>query len=300
MKVANLPVGLIEGGRDDDKGKGFKQFDYNELLVLYNGRSPRGTGQKTGGFETVEPPFLGSIYLMQNERIDAIPAVLERLMSMDVDKSRWSAATKTAAVKLENWPIEELSGTIVHVIRQEAKYLSYFFERFTHHDQDMPRRVEGLNNTRPIKCHSQLAAGVEALQGLFPVIQPEWIEETLQLVDQMALDRQNACGGDHPTVSDFWEKVQWLLGREKPDDHVDGKSVNQSRTPDKLIAINLVDFEARCRNAGFPPPNMDQLKKLLRNSKSRKWIANKNVNNPADKVMSCWVFAQPLDAGRVI
>lgn len=299
MKVANLPVGLIEGGRDDDKRSGYKQFDYNELLVLYNGRSPRGTGQKSGGFETSEPPFLGSIYLMQNERIDAIPAVLERLMSMDIDKSRWSPATKSAAVKLEGWAMEEASGTIVHVIRN-AKYLPYFFERFAHHDQDMPKRVDGLVNTRPIKCHSQLAAGVEALALLFPNIQREWIDETLQMVDAMALDRQNSCGGDHPTVSDFWDKVQYLLEREKPDDHAEGKSVNQHRDREKQIAINLVDFEARCHTAGVKPPNMDQLKKLLRNSKSRKWTATKNVNNPAGKVLSCWIFDLPKKAERII
>lgn len=300
MKVANLPVGLIEGGRDDDKGKGYKQFDYNELLVLYNGRSPRGTGQRSGGFETSEPPFLGSIYLMQNERIDAIPAVLERLMSMDIDKSRWSPATKVAAQRLENWPIEEVSGTIVHVIRNEAAYLKFYFERFAHHDQDMAKRVEGLTNTRPIKCHSQLAAGVEALSYLFPSVRPEWIAETLQVVDAMALDRQNSCGGDHPTVSDFWDKVQYLLEREKLDDHAEGKSVNQHRDRESHIAVNLVDFEARCRNAGIAPPNMDQLKKLLRNSKSRKWIATKNVNNPAGRVLSCWVFDQPKKAERII
>jgi hypothetical protein len=121
MKVSNLPVGLIEGKRgDDDKRSGQRQYDYNELLVLYNGRNPRGTGQKSDGYETHEPPFLGTIYLMQNERIDAIPAVLERLMSMKVDKSRWSDATKLAAVRLERWPIERASGTIVHVVRNEA------------------------------------------------------------------------------------------------------------------------------------------------------------------------------------
>lgn len=300
MKVSNLPVGLIEGGRDDDKRGGYKQFDYNELLVLYNGRSPRGTGQKSGGFETSEPPFLGSIYLMQNERIDAIPAVLERLMSMDIDKSRWSPATKAAAIKLEGWPVEDLSGTIVHVIRQEAAYLPFYFDRYEHHDTHMPKRVEGLSNARPIKCHSQLAAGVEALAKIFPSVRPEWIEETLQLVDAMALDRQNSCGGDHPVVSDFWDKVQYLHEREKPEVHAEGNSVNQHRDPETTIAINLVDFEARCRNAGIAPPNMDQLKKLLRNSKSRRWIATKNVNNPAGRVLSCWVFEQPKKAERII
>lgn len=299
LKVANLPVGLIEGGRDDDKRGGNRAYDYNELLILYGGRSPRGLGQKSGGFETSEPPFLGSIYLMQNERIDAHPAVLERLMSMPIDKSRWSEATKDAAVRLETWPIEQVSGTIVHIVRNEQKFLPFFFERFAYHDANMPKRVSGLVNSRPIKTHSQLAAAVEALPHLFPNIQPEWVRETLQLVDGMALDRQQSCGGDHPLVSRFWEQVEYLLDREPLDHHEAGKSLNQHRDPNK-IAIRLVEFEARCRNAGIVPPEMDKLKKLLRGSKSRKWLATGNVNNPAGNVVSCWSFENPQKPENIL
>lgn len=299
LKVSNLPVGMMESSRDDDKRGGFRQFDPNELLVLYGGRSPRGIGQKSGGYETLEPPFNGAIYLMQNERIDAHPAVLERLMSMPIDKSRWSEATREAAIRLETWPMENVSGTIVHIVRNEAKFLPYFFERYSFHDRDMPKRVPGLVNSRPIKTHSQLAAAVEALAHLFPNIQPEWIAETVRQVDAMALDRQQSCGGDHPLVSRFWEQVEYLLDREKVEDHAEGKSLNQHRDPN-LLAIRLVDFEARCRNAGIQPPEMDKLKKLLRASKSRKWIATKNVNNPADHVVSCWVFENPQSPENVL
>ncbi len=293
VKVANLPVGFVEGRRGDDENRHVPQFDYNELLVLYNGRSPRGTGRKSGGYETDEPPFLGSIYLMQNERIDAIPAVLERLMSMKIDKSRWSDATRSAAIRLEQWAPEDVSGTIVHVCRNEAKFLPFFFERFQHHDNDMKKRVAGLYNARPIKCHSQLAAAVEALPHLFPTCKPEWIAETLAQVDAMALDRQQACGGDHPLVSDFWEKYDYLLSRDHDNAWDDGKSVNQHRKRETLIAVNLPHFESRCRSAGLTPPPMDKLKKLLRNSQSRKFIAaNASVNNPAGATSRCWIFQQ--------
>lgn len=299
VKVSNLPVGMIEGNRDDEK-RGNRQFDFNELLVLYNGRSPRGTGQKSNGYETHEPPFLGAIYLMQNERIDAIPAVLERLMSMRIDKSMWSDATKEAAIRLEGWPIEDVSGTIVHIARNEAKFLPFFFDRFQHHDAGMAKRVNGLVNARPIKCHSQLAAAVEALPHLFPACQPDWIEQTLALIDQMALDRQQSAGGDHPLVSSFWEKADFLLDRESDSAWGEGKSLNQHRDADNLIAINLVDYEQRCRHAGIAPPDMDALKKLLRNSKSRKWVATKTVNNPAGHTVKCWVFERCASAERLI
>ncbi|VVT07200.1 toprim domain-containing protein [Erythrobacter sp. EC-HK427] len=299
VKVSNLPVGLIESGRDDEKRSHGRRFDPNDLLVLYNGRSPRGIGRKSGGFETEEPPFLGSIYLMQNERIDAIPAVLERLMSMSIDKSLWGPGTKEAAQRLESWPLESCSGTIVHIARHERDFLDFFFDRFRHHDSEMGKRVKGLSNARPIKCHSQLAAAIEALPKLFPNCRPEWVGQALSEVDAMALDRQNSAGGDHPLIADFWEKVDYLIGREKLNDHEEGNSLNRSRRPSELIAINLPDFEARCRNAGIYPPPMDQLKKLLRGSKSRRWKATKAVNPPGEdsKAQQCWVFEQP-DAAK--
>ncbi|SFG08974.1 Toprim-like [Novosphingobium sp. CF614] len=292
MRVSNLPVGLIEGKRDDDKNRSYRSFDYNDLLTLYNGRNPRGTARKSTGFEVSEPPFNGTIYLMQNERIDAHEAVLERLMSMPIDKSRFSETAAEAATRLKRWPIDRLSGTIVHVVRQEAAYLPAFFERFEKHNAAMGKRVDGLFNDRCILNHAQLAAAVEALPRIFPNMRPEWTAETLQLVDAMAMDRQNSCGGDHPLVSRFWEQVDYLIDREKPDDHFDGKSLNQHRDP-ALIAVRLVEYEARCRGAGLTPPDMDKLKKVLRNSKSRKWLATKNVNNPAGQIVSCWIFEMP-------
>ena len=299
LKVSNLPVGFMESGRDDEKRSGSRQFDPNELLVLYGGRSPRGLGMKSGGYETSEPPFNGAIYLMQNERIDAHPAVLERLMSMPIDKSRWSDSTRESAVRLETWPMEDVSGTIIHVVRNEAKFLPFFFERYEHHNREMKKRVPGLENARPIKTHSQLAAAVEALPLLFEKMQPAWISETVELVDSMALDRQQSAGGDHPLVARFWEQVEYLLDREKLEDHAIGKSINQHRNAGK-IAIRLVEFEARCRNAGIVPPDLDKLKKVLRGSKSRKWLATDNVNNPAGQIVRCWIFENPQSPENVL
>ena len=303
VKVSNLPVGLIESGRGDDGKSHNRRFDPNELLVLYNGRSPRGIGRKSGGFETEEPPFLGSIYLMQNERISAIPAVLERLMSMAIDKSLWGPGTKEAANRLETWPVEDCSGTIVHIARKEKAFLEFFFDRFKFHDDDMGKRVDGLENARPIKCHSQLAAALDALPKLFPGCKREWIDAAIAETDRMALDRQKSAGGDHPMVADFWEKVDYLIDRESDADHADGKSLNRHRKAMEFIAINLPDFEARCRHAGIYPPPLDQLKKLLRESKSRRWVACKAVNPPGDnsKAQQCWIFAQPqAEKGPII
>ena len=291
LKVSNLPVGLIEGNREEGKGHN-RRFDWQELLTLYNGRSPRVLGMKSSGTETFEPPFWGTIYLMQNERIDAQPAVLERLMSMKIDKAEWDETTRAAAIKLEGWPIEGMSGSIIHILRNEAAFLEFFFRRYEHHESGMRNRVRGLHNSRCIKTHSQLAAAVDALKYLFPV-EDAWLARTVAFVDGMALDRQDSCGGDHPLVADFWEKVDYLISREEPGDHAAGNSINQSRTPDRKMAVSLSYFETRCRNAGLSPVNMVDLKRLLRGSKSRKFIGQNQTNNPAGRNAHCWVFEQP-------
>lgn len=295
VKFSNLPIGLIESGREDDRNHS-KKFDPNELLVLFNGRSPRTIGRRSGGYETDSQPFQGALYLMQNERISAIPAVLERLMSLHFDKAHFSDAGREAASRFKQMPLADVSGTIIHVARKEEAYLAAHGKAFGHHLRDMRRRVEGLENDRIILNHSQLAAAVECLPLLFPDTRAEWVAETVKLVDAMAIDRQQSTGGDHPLVAAFWENVEYLLGRENPGDHELGKSLNRHRKPQQLIAINLPDYEARCRNAGLSPPNLDALKKLLKDSKSRRWIGSKPVNTPDGRTQQCWVFQIPAEA----
>jgi len=292
VKFSNLPVGLIESGREDDRNHS-KKFDPNELLVLFNGRSPRTIGRRSGGYETDSQPFQGALYLMQNERISAIPAVLERLMSINFDKALFSDTGREAASRFKQVPLAEVSGTIIHVARKEEAYLKAHQERFAHHLKGMRLRVEGLENDRVILNHSQLAAAIETLPVLFGNARPDWIAEAVKLVDAMAIDRQQSTGGDHPIVAAFWENVEHLLNREPDGDHAMGKSINQSRKPDEKIAINLPDYEARCRNAGLSPPNLDLLKKHLRGSKSRRWLETKPVNCADGKSRSCWVFQIP-------
>ncbi|WP_411341186.1 toprim domain-containing protein [Sphingopyxis sp. J-6] len=298
VKVSNLPVGLIEGNRDD-RGGNRRQFDWTELLTLYNGRSPRGTGARTGGTETVEPPFLGAIYLMQNERIDSITAVLERLMSFSFDKEHWTAASPAAAERIEGLQVEDVSGTIVHIVRNEKRWLETYFKQYRFHRDNMKGRVDGLLNTRCIKNHSQLAAALEATAAILPIDDQagdEAIGRTIRFIDGLALDRQLSAGGDHPLVAEFWDKFDYILATEaragtKPED-----SINRHRKP-ALIAINLNQFDQRVRNLNLAPLRMDEVKKLLRGSQRRKYVADKNVNGPDGIGSHCWIFENP-DACR--
>src|SRR3546814_14917254 len=52
VKVSNLPVGLIEGNREQDSRGPRRKLDWTELLTLFNARSPRVTGARTGAIGT--------------------------------------------------------------------------------------------------------------------------------------------------------------------------------------------------------------------------------------------------------
>lgn len=303
IKVSNLPVGLIESGREDEDKSHRAKFDPDELLTLFNGRSPRVTGVKSGGTETFEPPFLGSIYLMQNEPITGRTAVLERLMSFRIDKGVRTEATRDAARRLSAVKVDDVSGWIVHVTRQADNWLKFFFDRAEHQDGAMRKRVPDLHNDRIILNHGQLAAAVESLGRLIPekLLPKAWLQQTVEFVDRIALDRQQASGGDHPVVTRFWEIFDNLVAAEKEDQWRAGNSLNQSRKPDEYIAVNLVDFEKRARANQLQPPNDIDLKRHLKGSRSRKFLeAAKNVNNPDGRVVRCWVFARPDSEKTVI
>lgn len=296
IKVSNLPVGLIEGNRDE-RGAHRRQFDWTELLTLYNGRSPRVTGARTGGTETVEPPFLGAIYLMQNERIDSITAVLERLMSFRFDKEHWTDASPAAAERIEALQVEDVSDTIIHIVRAEKLFLDTFFTQYRFHRDQMKGRKPGLSNARCIKNHAQLAAALEATAAVLPLdrqTNDEAVARTIQFIDAMALDRQQSAGSDHPLVVEFWEKVDFILSAEQRADGFDPQnSLNRSRRPDELFAINLPAFDQRCRNYNLTPMRMDELKRVLRGSRRRKFVDAKTVNGRDGRASTCWVFENP-------
>jgi hypothetical protein len=302
IKVSNLPVGLIESGREDEDRAHRAKFDPDELLTLFNGRSPRVTGVKSGGTETFEPPFLGSIYLMQNEPIMARTAVLERLMSFRIDKGTRTEATRDAARRLSAAKLEDVSGWIVHVTRKAEDWLKFYWERSAYHQDQMRTRVADLHNDRIILNHSQLAAAVETLAKLIPErkLPAGSIKQTLAMIDKIALERQQTSGGDHPVVSRFWEMVDHLLSAEKEEQWADGTSLNQSCKPEERIAISLVEFERRARMNNLQPPSDADLKKHLKGSRSRKFLKVGPVTNPAKRSTHCWQFERALSERTVI
>ena len=126
-----------------------------------------------------------------------------------------------------------------------------------------------------------------------------------QLVLEMARERQRAINADHPLVQEFWESfdyLNWLpvTGTTGPKE---GPHLNHSRDP-ALIAVNLNEFVERAAMHRQQVPVLSELKKVLRTSKTRRFVDVKTVNSAirikkddsdldVGRTVHCWVFEAP-------
>lgn len=293
-KVSNLPVVLIEGDRNESVAHS-KRFEWEELKSLYNGRATRSRGVKNGGMETFEPLFRGSIIIAQNDTVTASPAVMERIMGLHFDKGRFSPETKAAAEKLERWPVEDLSGFVIHLLRKEEEFLRIWKECYPRYVTQL-EEVTGVHNVRLLRNHAQLAAALTAMRCIIPM--SEGLHRSgLNFIADMTKQRQLVASSEHPTVEKFWQIFDYLVEIEP--ENIE-RPLNNSRKPETEIAVNLPQFFERCRAHGQNPPSEDDLRRHLKASKARKFVAQKAVNSPSGKHFYCWVFQRPLSEQPVI
>lgn len=287
-QVGNLPVVLIEGDRNQDTPHA-RRFEWDELKTAYNGRAVRTRAIANGGMETFEPPFRGAIVVAQNDVVEASPAMRERIMGMHFDKSHFSPATKAAAEKLSRMPMDEVSGFIVHAVRREADLLTAYRQAFARHEAKMLRHP-GIRNGRLAKNHAQLAAMLDAMRLVVTNVPDAVAADAHAFILGMLEERQRTVESDHPHVELFWERFDWIRSGEGD---APTSPIDHSRVGD-TIAINLVQFEQRCGDLRLSLPcPITELKRLLKTSKARKFVAVKPVNSRTGKTVNCWCFQAP-------
>jgi len=124
----------------------------------------------------------------------------------------------------------------------------------------------------------------------------------------MALERQASISADHQHVAEFWEVFDFLEGLDG-----EGPVVNHSNNAEKgEIAINLNDFYERAQEHKQKLPDINVLRDLLKESRSRKFVeANVAVSSAVRKyqakranlttfkapTVKCWIFQQQPKAG---
>jgi hypothetical protein len=277
-KVGNLPVVLIEGDRREEASHA-RKFEWEELKTAYNGRTVRSRGVKNGGMETFEPPFRGAVVIEQNEPVNASRAVLERIMSLGFDMSNFTNETKAAAERLEQWPVEKISGFIVHAARREQVIMARFRQAFAQYEDEL-LALPAIRTNRLAKTHGQLLAFLDAIRAVVPLSDQQQAE-TARFIVQMASDRQLAVNSEDPVVSLFWERFDYLEENEDP----------------KAIAGHIHQMEARCAEKRLQLPTHSEMIRALKTSKARRFIEQATVNSRNDiGSVRCWIFHDPSRA----
>jgi len=297
-QVGNLPVVLIEGDRGGEDTVKQKGFDWDEIKTLYNGRSVRSRGVKNGGNETFEPPFRGAVVISQNATVQASDAVLQRICHLDFHLAEHTQATKKAAEELERTELESGSGFILRAVMAEKKIMETVATQTPVHERALSR-IDSLRNLRVMKNHAQIMALVDALPAVVP-IDEERLEAARKLLADLAVERQQAINSDHPLVQEFWEVYDYLEGDS------DEPRLNHSHDHDTgEIAINLNHFAAVCSDRRQQIPILSDLKRVLRTSRTRKFIEIRTVNSRPNAIfnrdinrsgparpssLKCWIF----------
>lgn len=294
-QVSNLPVVLIESDRDQESGAKQRQFDWDELKTAYNGRSVRSRGHKNNGNDTYEPPFRGAIVISQNAQVSASEAVLQRIVHLHFTREGHNSMTKALAEKLERMPMEQVSGFVLQATTAEAKLLRIINERAVQYERELIDLPE-IRIHRIAKNHGQMMALVDCLGpeglGLLP---ESMITPSKQLLQLMAIERQQTMNADHPMVQEFWDAFDYIEGLSAT------PTLNHYGADGKQIAVNLNHFEQVCNEHKLRIPPINELKRHLKTSRSRKFVeSNRTVRSVirqgtnASETVRCWIFSKEL------
>lgn len=297
-QVANMPVVLIEGDREDDAKKG--GFDWSELKTAYNGRSTRSRGMKNGGNETYEPPFRGSIVIAQNAPVSAEEAVLSRIVHLHFTKGQHTQEGRTAADKLARMDIEKVSGFMLRAAVKEAEVMACIKDRFPGYDKALQERGE-IRNQRVAINHAQVMSLIDALKLVIPLTEDQR-NGAISLLKSMAVERQQALNSDHPMVQEFWDLYEFIEGSERAEH--ESAILNHSHGSQE-IAISLNHFEQVCADRRLKFPALSDIKRVMKTSRSHKFKEVKSVKSVIHKAFNanrslstpskpdtvwCWVF----------
>lgn len=291
-QVANLPIALIEGDRNDEDGKAksFKTFEWDSLKDAFNGRSIRSKGVKNNGNDTYSPPFRAAVMISQNEEIQASEAMLTRIIHVKLTRDGQTLETKHIVDSLDRLPIELTSRFIAHALKNEQAILETYQQRIRMYEA---RYHEfGVTHTRIALNHAQIAAMIDCLQThvLSGLMTDQQAEQAKQALFEMAQTRVQRLQADHPDVDKFWSVFEFLMSTSKFVCHT---NIND---PSRKIGINLNHFYKVARENYQDLPDITQMKRLLKNSSRYKFVdSNISVMSVIDgfKTMKCWIFTKP-------
>lgn len=328
-QVSGMPVVFLEADRHGDDKAHAKTFEWDELKDFYGGGTLATKGVKTAGNETYEPPFRGAIAISQNAAVVAHEAIMTRICKLHFVRPTVTPESRAAADRLNALDGSVLSHFLLQAVKREADVMQQFRDCVSEHEARLRRLhthcvtcgteypdagdssgCKACGNTlrsyirveRISKNHAQLLALLDCLRLVVPITDAQHNATQRQII-AMGIERQASISADHAAVAEFWEVYDYLEGLDS-----DGPVVNHSNKAETgEIAINLNEFYERANEHKQKLPEISVLRDLLKESRSRKFIAAnvavcsavrkhqaKRANLTVFKAptVKCWVFQQ--------
>lgn len=294
-QVSGMPVVMIEADRNEPDRAHAKGFDFDELKDFFGGGTLGTTGQRTGGNETYEPPFRGTICISQNADVSGSEAIMTRIVKLHFKRPNVTTESRIAADNINQLDVENLSHFLLKSVRMESQVLAMFNDRVKLYEIEL-RKIKDLRIERIVKNHSQMLAMLDCLK-LVVDIPEQYLKESRRELMTMALERQRSISADHPAVAEFWEVYEYLQMQGED------SCVNHSADP-KIIAININEFYERASMHRQNLVDIKTLRMLLRDSRSHKLMdinkpvhsslrataAQRNLNYDKPITVKCWTF----------
>lgn len=305
-QVSNLPVVFLESDKEpsgNQKGGrtlgGVDWERYKKISDLNGSIASRGV--KTNDNQTNDLIFRGSLVISQNATIAASPAILSRIVHLHYTTAHKRIENIPIADRLKQMDVEQLSGYLHHVLTHEHKWLEAFFSAFPKHRARLTANPN-IKSQRVVDNHAQVMAAVDALSVLFTNFHDDALDKALTHLEQRAMDRDLRLNAEHPLVQQFWETYHWInnqvmkITEEGETSTVDIQRLNHS-TDKRFIAVNLNDWFEHARKRGQEVISINELKKVLPDSKHYRFLGQKKVRSKSEgHPIMCWVFAKPAES----
>lgn len=295
-QLSNAPLNLVESDALDQKDHKKGGFNFDSLKELFNGDGLKATSYYNNSNDFKNPPFLGSVLIAQNNSVDASEAILTRIVHLNSTREHHTKATKPLADEFQRMNVKDVCGFLTTCLSKEKVIIETIKREFTVLEKQFSD-LEQIKINRIIECHTMVAALVKTLKLVFPMLDNQIINDSIDELKRRAVNRQQRVSGDHPTVAAFWEvyeELNWQPVKQYSDTSLLPTAWKETLNHDisgDYISINLQQFRRAAENEKVERIDLAELRKLLPASRTRQFIGMKTVKSKLDgKPRHVWQF----------
>lgn len=290
-QVSNFPVVFIESDRQGESAA--KQFNWDMCKTMYDGGSLGAMGIKTGGNETYEPPFMGTLIISQNAEVLASEAIMGRIVHVKFFKDQLTKSSLYASRNLTKYEPENVSHFILDCLNKEKDILEAYNQCYEEYDVMLHQEQHNIQSSRIVHNHAQLMALFDAMcRHVIDV--PELVQKQVHaefLV--MAQSRDKVLKSDPVIVQNFWNTIEEMESSINKIGH--HESVINHSNKSELLAINFAHLYRVAADYHYSLPEITELQNALRHSMHYRFIeANKAIQSKlTNSTKRCWIFEKP-------